>query len=77
MPDPAAEPDASARATLEAALRYMGLRPDQPIAGQKVDVVFIGSCTNGRLEDLREAARVLDGRKVRTPHAGRPGLARR
>jgi 3-isopropylmalate/(R)-2-methylmalate dehydratase large subunit len=42
----------------------MGLRPGQPIAGTKVDVAFIGSCTNGRLSDLREAARVVRGRRV-------------
>jgi 3-isopropylmalate/(R)-2-methylmalate dehydratase large subunit len=65
VPDPAAEADRQARATLESALRYMGLRPGQPIAGQKVDAVFVGSCTNGRLEDLRAAARVLAGRKVK------------
>jgi 3-isopropylmalate/(R)-2-methylmalate dehydratase large subunit len=46
------------------ALTYMGLRPGQPIAGTKVDVAFIGSCTNGRLSDLREAARVVRGRRV-------------
>jgi 3-isopropylmalate/(R)-2-methylmalate dehydratase large subunit len=73
VPDPAAEADAASRGTLEAALRYMGLAPGQPIAGQKVDVVFIGSCTNGRLEDMREAARVLDGRKVRTRTLVVPG----
>ncbi|WP_242395014.1 3-isopropylmalate dehydratase large subunit [Anaeromyxobacter oryzisoli] len=65
VPDPAAEADRQVRATLEAALRYMALTPGKPIAGQKVDVVFIGSCTNGRLEDMREAARVLKGRRVR------------
>jgi 3-isopropylmalate/(R)-2-methylmalate dehydratase large subunit len=42
----------------------MGLRPGQPLLGQKVDVVFIGSCTNSRLSDLRQAARVFEGRKV-------------
>jgi 3-isopropylmalate/(R)-2-methylmalate dehydratase large subunit len=76
VPDPAAEQDASARATLEAALRYMGLAPGKPIAGQKVDVVFIGSCTNGRIEDMREAARVLNGRKVRTRTLVVPGSHR-
>ena len=45
------------------AMSFMGLKPDQPIAGTKVDVAFIGSCTNGRLSDLREAARVVAGRR--------------
>jgi 3-isopropylmalate/(R)-2-methylmalate dehydratase large subunit len=65
VPDPAAEADAATRASLEGALRYMGLRPGQPILGQAVDAVFVGSCTNGRLEDMREAAAVLRGRKVK------------
>jgi 3-isopropylmalate/(R)-2-methylmalate dehydratase large subunit len=64
VPDPAQAPDAAARASLEGALRYMGLAPGKPILGQKIDVVFIGSCTNSRIEDLRAAARVLRGRKV-------------
>ena len=49
------------------ALEYMGLEAGQPIEGMKVDVAFIGSCTNGRLSDLREAARVIAGRRV-APH---------
>jgi 3-isopropylmalate/(R)-2-methylmalate dehydratase large subunit len=73
VPDPSGEKDASSRATLEAALRYMGLRPGQPIAGQKIDAVFVGSCTNGRLEDLRAAAAVLRGRRVKVRTLVVPG----
>jgi len=47
-----------------AAYQYMGVTPGQPIAGMPVDVCFIGSCTNGRITDLREAARVVQGRRV-------------
>ncbi|HYF08626.1 MAG TPA: 3-isopropylmalate dehydratase large subunit, partial [Acetobacteraceae bacterium] len=65
VPDPEAAPDAARRAAWQAALDYMGLTPGRPIAGTKVDWVFIGSCTNSRLSDLREAAAVLrTGRKV-------------
>jgi 3-isopropylmalate/(R)-2-methylmalate dehydratase large subunit len=64
VPDPDASPDAATRRALEHALGYMQLRPGQPILGQKVDVVFVGSCTNGRISDLRLAAEVLRGRQV-------------
>ena len=64
IPAPAAEPDASRRRSMEAALAYMDLRPGAPIAGTPVDWVFIGSCTNGRLSDLRDAARAIGGRTV-------------
>ena len=56
--------EARERATLIHALEYMGLTPGQQMEGQKIDVVFIGSCTNGRLEDLRQAAQVIQGRRV-------------
>jgi 3-isopropylmalate/(R)-2-methylmalate dehydratase large subunit len=64
LPRPEDLADASARRATERALEYMGLQPGQAIAGQPVDVVFIGSCTNSRISDLRLAASVLDGRRV-------------
>lgn len=64
VPDPDSLPDPSRKNALLKALNYMGLSPGQPILGQRVDVVFIGSCTNSRLSDLRAAAQVLAGRKV-------------
>jgi 3-isopropylmalate/(R)-2-methylmalate dehydratase large subunit len=64
IPDPADLPEASQKAALEKSLAYMGLQPNQSLLGQKVDVVFIGSCTNSRISDLRLAASMLKGRKV-------------
>jgi 3-isopropylmalate/(R)-2-methylmalate dehydratase large subunit len=64
VPSPEDEPDAASKRALEHALEYMDLRPGQPIIGQKVDVVFVGSCTNGRISDLRLAAAALEGRHV-------------
>ena len=64
VPSPDELSDPGQRRALERALDYMDLRPGQPILGQKVDVVFVGSCTNGRISDLRLAASVLKGRQV-------------
>jgi len=64
IPDPQAVDDPARRAAIETALDYMGLTPGVPIAGTPIDWVFIGSCTNSRLSDLRAAAEVARGRKV-------------
>jgi 3-isopropylmalate/(R)-2-methylmalate dehydratase large subunit len=71
--DPAEFADAAQQERTLAALDYMDLRPAQRIEGTAIDRVFIGSCTNGRLEDLRAAAAVLDGRRVRVPTLIVPG----
>jgi 3-isopropylmalate/(R)-2-methylmalate dehydratase large subunit len=64
VPDPAAEHDEARRTQLLQMLKYMDLVPGQKLAGTKIDVVFIGSCTNSRIEDLRAAAAVAKGRHV-------------
>jgi 3-isopropylmalate/(R)-2-methylmalate dehydratase large subunit len=64
VPDPGSFEDVGAREAAERALIYMGLEPDMPIQEIEIDRVFLGSCTNSRLEDLRAAAEVIKGRQV-------------
>lgn len=64
VPDPDKMGDVSQRTALDKALRYMDLQPGQKLLGKRVDVVFLGSCTNSRISDLREAARFIKGRRV-------------
>ena len=64
VPNPEAIDDPIHRGAIERALKYMGLEANQPIESIRLDRVFIGSCTNSRIEDLREAAQVVDGKRV-------------
>jgi 3-isopropylmalate/(R)-2-methylmalate dehydratase large subunit len=73
IPDPAAAPTAERREAMGRALAYMGLEPGTAIAQIKVDRVFIGSCTNSRIEDLRHAAAVASGRHAQVPAMVVPG----
>jgi 3-isopropylmalate/(R)-2-methylmalate dehydratase large subunit len=67
VPDPAGAPDAAKRDAMLRSLEYMGLVPGTPLDGLAVDRVFIGSCTNSRIEDLRAAAAVARGRRATVP----------
>ena len=74
VPDPGGSADAARRAAVERALAYMGLRRGTPLPRSRIDRVFIGSCTNSRIEDLRAAAAVARGRRAVVPAMVGAGL---
>jgi 3-isopropylmalate/(R)-2-methylmalate dehydratase large subunit len=73
VPDPASAPNAARRDSMQRALAYMDLRPGMPLTDIAIDRIFIGSCTNSRIEDLRAAAKVLYGRRAVVPAMAVPG----
>ena len=73
VPDPESIPDLGKAAQIRDALTYMDLKPGQRLTDIRIDRVFIGSCTNSRIEDLRAAAKVLSGRKAKVPGLVSPG----
>ena len=73
IPDPATEPDIEKREAMKRALIYTGLKPGQFMTDVAIDCVFIGSCTNSRLQDLRLAAEVVKGQKVKVRSMISPG----
>jgi 3-isopropylmalate/(R)-2-methylmalate dehydratase large subunit len=73
VPDPTAAPDAASREAMQQAIAYMGLTPGSLLTEIPINRVFIGSCTNGRIEDLRAASKVADGRRAVVPAMVVPG----
>jgi 3-isopropylmalate/(R)-2-methylmalate dehydratase large subunit len=73
VPNPASAPDPARRDSMERALAHMDLRTGMPLTDIAIDRVFLGSCTNSRIEDLRAAAHLLDGRRAVIPAMAMPG----